>query len=812
MNNVILENVTKIYKRNNADFQALKGVTINFIGTGMVSILGPNGCGKTTLLNVVSLHDWDYSGRLFINDVEMKNKNSSSIRNTLKLTISTINQFIELFNQFSCYSNFEIFLSEQGISEEYITKLSKELDVSELLLMPVPTLSGGQKQKIALLAILMRYTDVIIADEPTSNLDIESEMKIFNMFKWLSKTKLVIIATHNKGLAYSLSNRVIELKDGTIISDVLIENKTDRISIYKNHVIIPNSMNATNDQWPEIYNSLVSNGSLTMSLLDVNERSLSIKNSENHTINSNSNKLKNKVDNKLINKKVFSFDSNKLFTSILSIAIIVFVITFFALSNFKIENALVDSIKGNEVERIAFNKVSQQNADFSYIEPVIPIEIENITQQSQVSFHYSLSTDLQIIPNDYFNENDEYSNSSLYGYVFAEEDDLTFITGGFPTAVGEVAITDFTASMLMDYFNIDDMNDIIGNTYNFGQNTFTISGIINTDCETYSQLKDYNSDMYNIRNIFRLNQKNIYGRLYLPLDLFHQYLIQNSMLEFINNRQQFRPYLEIVNTIDSNDIVYQISDSSYGVYVNETLYDEIINSRESDPNNTVLYISVYSNQLSINEDISILGVLSDEVYGSDYKVILSSNTASDIVNIYSSCDGILFDINNNFTSSLVSELDRLNYKDMSFISSNIYELNKLIVQGHDLLFVVLVVVVFVYFIMQVNYINQDYKKNKKEIGLEKSLGWSNTRIYKIHLLMHILNPFIIFLFSVGISVIVFRLINWLLTTGIGYVVQLLNISFPLLVSIFVISNFFVYVFAYILLLVYTNKDIKELLQ
>ncbi|MDD3049473.1 MAG: hypothetical protein PHQ89_05895, partial [Bacilli bacterium] len=610
----------------------------------------------------------------------------------------------------------------------------------------------------------------------------------------------------------SLSNRVVELKDGSIISDIYVESNATRISIYKNHVIIPNSMKATNDQWPEIYNSLERNGSLTMSLLDENAKPLSIKFSDIYPNNSSCIMMKKKVDKKLITKKVFSYDSNKLFTTILSIAIIVFVIVFFALSNFKIQIALVDSIKGNQVERIAFSKVSEQNADLSYIEPVNPIEIENLTQQSQVPFYYSLSTDLQIIPNDYFGANDEYSNSSLYGYVFAEEDDLTFVTGWFPTAVGEVAITDFTASMLMDYFSINDMNDLIGDTYNFGQNSFTISGIITTDCLTYSQLKDYNSEMKNIRNLFRLNQKNIYGRLYLPLDLFHQYLIQNSMLEFISNRQQFRPELEIHNVIDSNDIVYQISDSAYGVYVNETLYDQIINGSESDSINTVVYISVNSNQLSINESVPILGVLSNEGYGSDYKVILSSNVAFDIVKIYSSCDGILFDVNNDFTSGLVFELDQINYKDMSFISSNVYELNNLIANGHDMLFAVFIVVVVVYFILQANYINQDYKKNKKEIGLEKSLGWSNIRIYKIHLFLHILNPFIIFIFSVGISVMVFRLINWLLTSGVGHVVQLLNISFSLLTSIFVISNLVVYGFAFLLLKVYANKDIKVLLQ
>jgi len=764
------------------------------------------------LLNILSLHDWDYKGHLFINNIEMQNKNSSSIRNTLRLTISTINQFIELFNQFSSYGNFEISLSEQAINEECISTLSKELDISEQLQMPITTLSGGQKQKVALLAVLLRNTDIIIADEPTSNLDIESEMKIFKLFKWLSKTKLIIIATHNKGLAYSLSDRVIELKDGTITSDLLVENKINKINIYKNHVIIPSSMKSTNNQWPEIYKSLEINGSLTMSLFDKDERPMSFKPANEDEYDNNNKKLKSKVDNKLIKKKIFSFDSNKLFTTILSIAIIVFVITFFALSNFKIENALVDSLKGNEVERIAFSKIYQQNSNFSYIEPVNSSEIDDIIQQSQASYYYSLSVDLQIVPTDYFGENDEYSNSSLYGYSFLEDENLSFIEGGYPTDVGEVVITDYTASMLMDYFNINNMSEIIGNTYYFGQNLFTISGIIDTDCEAYSQLKNYTSNMYDIRNMFRLNQKNIYGRLYMSIGLFHQYLLQNSMLEFISNRQQFKPNLDIVENIDTSDIVNQISDSLYGVYVNETLYNEIVNSVESDSNNSILYLSVYSNQLSINENIPILGVLSDETYGSDYHVILSSSIAADIVDIYSYFDGILFDINDNFSTNLVSALDELNYQDRSFISSNIYELNNLIVQGHDLLLAVLIIVVSIYFVLQGNYINQDYKRNKIEIGLEKSLGWANARIYKINLVKHIIYPFIIFLVSVVLSVIVFRLINWLLTTGVGYNVQLLNVRFTLLVYIFVISNILVYAFAYVVLLIYTKKDIKELLQ
>jgi ABC-type lipoprotein export system ATPase subunit len=812
MNSLKLKNITKVYKKNNLVFKALREISVSFTGPELVSVIGPNGCGKTTLLNIIALHDWNYEGHLYINKMKMENKNNSQTRNILRNQVSTISQFIELFNQFSSFENFEIFLSEQSVDSDTISFYSREFNVFEQLEMPIPTLSGGQKQKVALLASLLRNTDIIIADEPTSNLDIESEIVIFKLLKFLSKTKLVIIATHNKGLAYSLSNRVIELKDGLIISDVNVENEETDINIYNNHIIIPASMKTINNEWPKIYDCLEKNGSITMSLLNEDStkilKTFGIGNSNDRKKST----LKNQIDRKMMQKKIFSFDSNKLLSTILSIAITVFVIAFFALTSFQIENALVDSIKGNEVERISFSKIHQQSGDFGYIEPIIQSEINDIAELGDVTYNYSLSTDLQIIPNDYFLENDEYSSTSLYGYIFAENNDFTYLAGSYPDDIGEAVITDYTATLLMDYYNISDQIDLIGSTHNFGQNSFTISGIIDTDCEKYLELKNYNTDMYDTRNLFRLNQKNIYSRLYLPIELLREYLVQNSMIEFISNRQEFQPLLVIDNNINSQNIVLNISNTSQGVYINETLYNEIVNGTESDANDSVLYLSVYSNQLSINENIPIIGVLSDDEYGNDYHVILSSDIASKIVDIYSYFDGIIFKVDDNFTSSIVSELDNLSYQDRSFISSNIYELDTLIVQGHDFLLGILIIVITLYFILKLNYINQDYKKNKKEIGLEKSLGWKNSRIIKINLVKHIIFPFIELLAALALGILVFKLINWMLTSGVGYVVQLVNISISQIFYIFLLTNISVYLLAMILVKMYIRKDIKELLK
>ncbi len=236
-----LKNINKIYKTNSFNVQALNNLSIKFVETGLVSIVGASGCGKTTLLNLIGGLDSDYDGELLFN-----NKNVSKYTQRQKdiyrsEMIGFVFQEYNLINTISVYSNIEIALALQKISakekKERILKISKNLGIDGLLKKSPLELSGGQKQRVAIARALIKNPKVILADEPTGALDSKTSEEIMQVLKNISKNCLVIMVTHNERLAYKYSNRIISMLDGIIIKDEnisdIVEEKEQENNITK---------------------------------------------------------------------------------------------------------------------------------------------------------------------------------------------------------------------------------------------------------------------------------------------------------------------------------------------------------------------------------------------------------------------------------------------------------------------------------------------------------------------------------------------------------------------------------------------------
>ncbi len=228
-----LENVTKSYKTGDFEQQALKGVSLEFRENEFVSILGPSGSGKTTLLNIVGGLDRYDSGDLIINGKstkKFKDKDWDAYRNNC---IGFIFQSYNLINHISVLANVEMCMTLSGVPAK--EKKKRALDVLEKVGLKDHAhkkpnqLSGGQMQRVAIARALVNNPDVILADEPTGALDSETSVQIMELIKEIAKDKLVIMVTHNPELAKNYSTRIVEFKDGNLISDSNPISKTEEI-------------------------------------------------------------------------------------------------------------------------------------------------------------------------------------------------------------------------------------------------------------------------------------------------------------------------------------------------------------------------------------------------------------------------------------------------------------------------------------------------------------------------------------------------------------------------------------------------------
>ena len=236
-----LKKINKSYKTGDFVQHALKDVSLEFRKSEFVSILGPSGSGKTTLLNIIGGLDRYDKGDLIINNKSTKkftDKDWDSYRNNC---VGFIFQSYNLIGHISILDNVEMSLTLSGVgAKEKKERALEALDrvgLKEHAHKKPNQLSGGQMQRVAIARSLVNNPDIILADEPTGALDSKTSKQIMNLIKEIAKDKLVIMVTHNAELAHEYSTRIIEFKDGKLISDsnpiTKEEKNEDTISIKK---------------------------------------------------------------------------------------------------------------------------------------------------------------------------------------------------------------------------------------------------------------------------------------------------------------------------------------------------------------------------------------------------------------------------------------------------------------------------------------------------------------------------------------------------------------------------------------------------
>ncbi len=224
-------NLKKIYKtKNGADVNALDGVSLKFPETGMVFLLGKSGSGKSTLLNVCGGLDSPTEGEIIVKGRSSKNFSQSDFDSYRNTFVGFIFQEYNILNEFSVEDNIALALELQGKNKDKaaINALLEQVDLQDMGKRKPNTLSGGQKQRIAIARALVKAPQIIMADEPTGALDSKTGQQVFETLKKLSRDKLVLVVSHDRDFAELYADRIIELKDGKVLSDVTktLQHKT----------------------------------------------------------------------------------------------------------------------------------------------------------------------------------------------------------------------------------------------------------------------------------------------------------------------------------------------------------------------------------------------------------------------------------------------------------------------------------------------------------------------------------------------------------------------------------------------------------
>ena len=228
-----LKNVNKyFYRHKKNEIHVINDTSLKLDDTGLVALLGPSGCGKTTLLNTIGGLDNINSGSIFINGKRISKRSSYNIDKIRNLNIGYIFQDYNLVDDMTVFDNVALSLRLCGIKDEDEIKkrvyyVLEKVNMYRYRNRHASMLSGGERQRVGIARAIVKDPSIIIADEPTGNLDSKNTIEVMNIIKAISKDRLVILVTHENELAMFYASRILRIEDGKIISDEVNEHDND---------------------------------------------------------------------------------------------------------------------------------------------------------------------------------------------------------------------------------------------------------------------------------------------------------------------------------------------------------------------------------------------------------------------------------------------------------------------------------------------------------------------------------------------------------------------------------------------------------
>lgn len=220
---VSVREVKKTYQMGTVEVNALRGININIENGEFVSIMGPSGCGKSTLMHIIGCLDRPTSGHVLLDEVDIDELNDNALAEIRNNKVGFVFQTFNLLPKLNAIENVELPLIYAGMKFEERRKKAAELldlvGLKDRITHKPSELSGGQSQRVAIARALVNDPSIILADEPTGNLDSKSGEEIIRLFNELNSRGITLImVTHDSDIA-NHSKRIIRLKDGLVVAD-----------------------------------------------------------------------------------------------------------------------------------------------------------------------------------------------------------------------------------------------------------------------------------------------------------------------------------------------------------------------------------------------------------------------------------------------------------------------------------------------------------------------------------------------------------------------------------------------------------------
>ena len=220
-----IENLKKTYGEGKTTVEALKNINLSVERGQMVAIMGPSGCGKSTLLNLISGIDKPTSGDVVVEYSSISKLSENSLALYRRRQIGIIYQFFNLIPNLSVENNIKlpVLMDNKEVENNYFKGLINSLGIEDKLKVFPDKLSGGQQQRVAIARSLIYKPTIVLADEPTGNLDKKNSKDIIELFRLsnLKYKQTMIIVTHDEEVALS-ADRIIRMEDGLVASDEVI--------------------------------------------------------------------------------------------------------------------------------------------------------------------------------------------------------------------------------------------------------------------------------------------------------------------------------------------------------------------------------------------------------------------------------------------------------------------------------------------------------------------------------------------------------------------------------------------------------------
>ena len=478
-----LKNVCKKYDR-----EVLKKINLKFGNKGFICLVGESGSGKTTLLNIIGGLEQPDSGKVIFNGNNIKNIDSSFYSNQL---VSFINQNYNLIDKYTVLENILLPIELRRIrSPCNVDNILKMLGIYSLKNKKVISLSGGEKQRVAIARCIVQNTRVILADEPTGALDSENAYSVMRILKNLSKQKLVIVVTHNIELANSFADDIIKINDGKICSKLKVINKNKYSKIKCNRKIKLSFIKLVKYAIKNLNNKLLRN-ILTILAFTIGLLSLGIV-------------LSIKTG---FNKELDSLNKSSFFNYPLVIS----------------KNNYVDDFS-NKVENKNGVNVKKGSFVTNEIDDKLISLVNNIDKKYVNGITYSRDIDYEFKSISYVNP----SNNYFY-----------LVSGRMPENKNEVLILydeeDSISDKLYNYLDVSN-NGLINNVFKVNDKELIITGIVKSNNDYFKSLSGilYSNDLFDneITDIYiyanNLNSKNKIK------DLLKDYEIFDNAEEVVN--------------------------------------------------------------------------------------------------------------------------------------------------------------------------------------------------------------------------------------------------------------------------------------